>query len=138
MADKIAVEIGKNIRELLDISNTTIMAACDKSREKHLNMVRQTLSKAVKGEVDLTITQLLDICQFFGVSLDYLVGKNPEAMASSEIEWHFLLEKITTTLVDMPKEPMIAIEAKAWMDGYLKCQTDIIKMVEEMSKGQRD
>jgi transcriptional regulator with XRE-family HTH domain len=138
MEKTIAVAIGDNIRELLDISHTTIAAACDKSREKHLNMVRQTLSKAIKGEVDLSITQLLDICQFFGVSLDYLVDKIPEAKEPWEIEWHFLLKKITNTSVDMPKEPMIAIEAKAWMDGYLKCQTDIIKMVEEMSKGQRD
>lgn len=52
--------------------------------------------------------------------------------------WNWLLQRIATMPVDMPKEPMIAIEAKAWMDGYLKCQTDIIKMVEEMSKGQKD
>lgn len=49
--------------------------------------------------------------------------------------WRWVLEKITTMPIEMPKEPMIAIEAKAWMDGYLKCQTDILQMLEEMSKG---
>lgn len=52
--------------------------------------------------------------------------------------WRWLCERITTMPVEMPKEPLIAIEMKAWMDGYLKCQTDILNMIEEMSKGARD
>lgn len=56
----------------------------------------------------------------------------------TEAGWNWVLNKITTIPVDMPKGPMIAIEAKAWMDGYLKAQTDILKLIEEMSKGQKD
>ncbi len=87
-SDNIAVTIGKNIVKLLNENNLTITAACDMSREKHLNIARQTLSKAIKGETDLTITQLLDICRFFGVSIDYLMGQtpytNPDARAAGE------------------------------------------------------
>lgn len=56
----------------------------------------------------------------------------------TEAGWEWILHEITTMLVEMPEEPMIAIEAKAWMDGYLKAQTDVLKRIEEMSKGQRD
>lgn len=80
--------IGENIVNLLHINNISIQAACDTSRERFIHLSRQTLSKATKGETELTITQLLDICQFFGVSLDFLMGKtpytNPDARAAGE------------------------------------------------------
>ena len=56
----------------------------------------------------------------------------------TKIGWNWLGHRITTMPVEMPKEPMIAIETKAWMDGYMKCQTDILNLIEEMSKGARD
>lgn len=56
----------------------------------------------------------------------------------TKIGFDWIMQKITQMPVEMPKDEMIAIEAKAWMDGYLKCQTDIMMMIEEMSKDQRD
>ena len=56
----------------------------------------------------------------------------------TEAGWNWILSKITTMPVEMPKGPMIAIEAKAWMDGYLKAQTDILTLIEEMRKGQKE
>lgn len=86
--DNISVIIGKNIVTLLNRDKLSVSAACDMSKERHLNIARQTLSKAIKGDTELTITQLLDICRFFGVSLDYLMGKtpytNPDARAAGE------------------------------------------------------
>lgn len=80
--------IGENIVNLLHINNISIQAACDTSRERFIHLSRQTLSKATKGETELTITQLLDICDFFGVSLDYIMGKtqytNNDARAAGE------------------------------------------------------
>lgn len=55
----------------------------------------------------------------------------------TEVGWNWILHEITTMPVEMPEEPMIAIEAKAWMDGYLKAQTDIIKRIEEMQETQQ-
>lgn len=54
----------------------------------------------------------------------------------TEAGWRWILHEITTMCIEMPEQPMIAIEAKAWMDGYLKAQTDIIKRLEEMQQQQ--
>lgn len=56
----------------------------------------------------------------------------------TEAGWNWILKEITTMPVEMPKEPMTAAEAKAWVEGYLKAQSGIRKRIEEMSKGQRD
>lgn len=56
----------------------------------------------------------------------------------TEEGWNWILSKIITMPVELPKGPLIAIEAKAWMDGYLKAQTDILTMLEEMRKGQKE
>ena len=37
-------------------------------------------------------------------------GKN-----MTEAGWRWILHEITTMRIEMPEEPMIAIEAKAWM-----------------------
>lgn len=54
----------------------------------------------------------------------------------TEAGWRWILHEITTMRIEMPEEPMIAIEAKAWMDGYLRAQTDILKRLEEMQQQQ--
>lgn len=56
----------------------------------------------------------------------------------TETGWNMVLNKITTIPVEIPGRQMIAIEAKAWMDGYLKAQTDILELIEEIIKGQKD
>lgn len=56
----------------------------------------------------------------------------------TEAGWSWILKEITTMPVEMPKEPMTAAEAKAWIAGYLKAQSGIRNRIEEMSKGQRD
>lgn len=57
-------------------------------------------------------------------------------MTQTGFKW--ILNKITTMKVEMPEEPMIAIEAKAWMDGYLKAQSDILILIEKMGEEQKE
>lgn len=52
--------------------------------------------------------------------------------------FNWILHEITTMKVEMPKEPLIAIEAKAWMDGYLKAQSDILTLLEKMGEEQKE
>lgn len=52
--------------------------------------------------------------------------------------FNWILHAITTMKVEMPKEPLIAIEAKAWMDGYLKAQSDILTLLEKMGEEQKE
>lgn len=57
-------------------------------------------------------------------------------MTQTGFKW--ILNTITTMKVEMPEEPMIAIEAKAWMDGYLKAQSDILILIENMMGEQKE
>lgn len=52
----------------------------------------------------------------------------------TNIGYDFICQKITTMPVEVPEDPMIAIEFKAWMDGYLKAQTDILLMIEDLKR----
>lgn len=55
----------------------------------------------------------------------------------TRIGFEWICKEITTQKVEMPKEPMIALEAKAWMDGYLKAQSDILLLIENMMEEQK-
>ena len=122
--------IGENIVNLLHINNISIQAACDTSRERFIHLSRQTLSKATKGETELTITQLLDICDFFGVSLDYIMGKTPYANNDAKAAGEYIgLSPAGVEMLHANKYH----DALVYLDYFIQQQgDDIFKLLQQI------
>ena len=84
-------KVGERIKYLIESNNLKASNICQLDRNgvinerKCLPMARQTLSKAIKGEAELSFNQLIAICNFFNVSLDYLLGESDYTSKEKEV-----------------------------------------------------
>lgn len=58
----------RNLREDRDVKQTELA--------KYLNVTQTTYSKYELGKINISIETLIKLADFYGVSLDYLVGRN--------------------------------------------------------------
>lgn len=94
-------ETGKRIDKLIEKNKLKVSNICSSlpdgglNPNKHLTMTRQTLSKAIKGNAELSFNQLLDICNFFGCSMSYLLCEVDYSSKQKEMigKWTGLSEK---------------------------------------------
>ena len=78
------VECGKRIRHLRNMNSMTQL-----SLAAELNIRNESLSAIEHGRKAASIDLLIDIAQFFDVSLDYLIlGKREKMLTQLETELH--------------------------------------------------
>ena len=53
----------------------------------------------------------------------------------TDIGYQNIIDRIVIRTIETPKAITVQ-ELKAWMDGYFKCQQDILRLIEEMRRGQ--
>lgn len=67
--------IGKKINDLMNEKNVTIYKLCNDLNEHETIITRQTFSKVLNGEAELPLKPLMEICNYFNVSINYLLGE---------------------------------------------------------------
>jgi len=77
--------IGERVKKAIKERGYSQTSITDPDKEKHLNMVRQTLSQKIRGNTPFTLSELVEIANFLDVSVSYLLCEDDYTSKEKEV-----------------------------------------------------